>query len=405
MDVATFGSTCSPTSAQYVKNLNAQEFAGKYPRAAEVIVKSHYVDDLLDSFWTTQEAVDVINEVKLVHSFGGFEIRNFLSNRMEVLQGIGECSHEAIKDLALEREGITESVLGMRWIPSEDMFTYTFTLRNDLQLILKNGHVPTKREVLKVVMSLFDPLGLLSFFLVHGKILIQDCWTSGLFWDDPIGDELCERWIRWTKFFPQLDTLHIPRCYFQDPYPKDLKGLQVHIFVDASEAAYSCVAYFRLPVGQGFQVSLISAKTKVAPLKALSIPKLELKAAVLGVRLLDSILKSHTLPISKRFFWTDSTTVLAWIQSDHRKYLKFVAVRVGEILMMSDQTEWRWVPTKLNIADDAIKWKSEPNLNSNSPWFCGQSFLQDAEEHWPAARRFATVSEENHPVQVHTTPT
>ncbi|XP_058467108.1 uncharacterized protein LOC131440034 [Malaya genurostris] len=403
MDVATFGSTCSPTSAQYIKNLNAQEFAHKYPRAADVIMKSHYVDDLLDSFRTIQEAVEVINEVKLVHSLGGFEIRNFRSNSVKVLKEIGAHPIGDCKDLTLDRRGVTESVLGMSWIPSEDMFTYTFILRDDLQQILEKGRIPTKREVLKVVMSLFDPLGLLSFFLVHGKILIQDCWACGLSWDDPIGDELCERWRRWTNLFPQLSDLRIPRCYFKQPFPSDFSGLQVHIFVDASEVAYSCVAYFRLPVQQGLQVSLIAAKTKVAPLKTLSIPRLELKAAVLGVRLLDSIIKSHTLTISQRFLWTDSSTVLAWIQSDHRKYPKFVAVRVGEILMSSDPQEWRWIPTKMNIADDATKWKSDMNLRSNSQWFRGHSILWEDDANWPAPRKFTTVPEENTPVLLHVT--
>ncbi|XP_062704441.1 uncharacterized protein LOC134286784 [Aedes albopictus] len=171
MDVATFGSTCSPVSVQFVKDLNAAEFSEQYPRAAVAITKHHYVDDYLDSFQTVQEATEVVNEVKLVHSKGGFELRNFLSNSGEVLQGIGEKSGDPIKELALERAENTESVLGMKWMPSVDCFTYTVNFREDLQWILNRNHVPTKREILRVVMSLFDPLGLVSFFLIQGKVL------------------------------------------------------------------------------------------------------------------------------------------------------------------------------------------------------------------------------------------
>ena len=201
MDVATFGSTCSPTSAQYIKNRNAQDFANDFPRAAVAIVENHYVDDYLDSFRTIQEAVEVANEVKLVHSRGGFELRNFSSNSEQVLQGIGETSDSVAKDLVLVR-GDVESVLGMKWLPKDDTFTYTFTMREDLRPVLANGHIPTKREVLKVVMSLFDPLGLISFYLVHGKILIQEIWASGCSWDETIGNDLYVRWRQWTNMFP-----------------------------------------------------------------------------------------------------------------------------------------------------------------------------------------------------------
>ncbi|XP_058828571.1 uncharacterized protein LOC131688382 [Topomyia yanbarensis] len=405
MDVATFGSTCSPASAQYVKNINAAEFACQYPRASEAIQKRHYVDDYLDSFQTIQEATEVIEEVKTVHSRGGFELRNFRSNSIDVLRGIGETPAEGSKYLLLERNESAESVLGMRWIPKDDAFTYTFALRGDLQPILADGHTPTKREVLKILMSLFDPLGFIGFFLIHGKILMQDIWASGSDWDDQINADLYQRWKRWTDLFPQLDSIRIPRCYFRPPFPKDIHHLQVHVFVDASEAAYSCVAYFRLPTETGIEVSLIGAKSKVAPLKPLTVPKLELKAAVLGVRYLESIQNYHTFEIKQRYLWTDSTTVLAWITSDHRRYNKFVAFRVGEILSSTDQKEWRWLPSKLNAADEATKWNSGPNLQSDGVWFTGQSFLRKPESMWPEPKPASTTREESLNIHHQNSPT
>ncbi|XP_062699293.1 uncharacterized protein LOC134284458 [Aedes albopictus] len=180
IEVTMFGSTCSPSSAQFVKNANAEQYAQHYPRAAAAIKEHHYVDDYLDSFRTIDEAVRVVNDVKFVHSKGGFEIRNFLSNEDEVLRRTGEIEPDSSKDFALVRSETTESVLGMKWIPADDIFTYTFSIRDDLKPILDENHVPTKREVLKVVMSLFDPLGFVSFFLVHGKVLMQDVWASGI---------------------------------------------------------------------------------------------------------------------------------------------------------------------------------------------------------------------------------
>ncbi|XP_062717003.1 uncharacterized protein LOC134292164 [Aedes albopictus] len=395
MDVATFGATCSPASAQHVKNLNAQEHAKEFPRAAAAITNNHYVDDYLDSFKTTREAIEVINEVKIVHSQGGFTLRHFLSNEADVLHGIGELPEESTKMLSLQRGEKTESVLGMKWLPKEDVFVYSVALRDDLSKILVDEYVPTKREVLKVVMSLFDPLGFISFFLIHGKILIQDIWARGTQWDEKITEDLYVRWRQWTSLFAELGTLRIPRCYFHSPFPANFETLQLHIFVDASEAAYSCVAYFRLEVGETVQVAFVSSKTKVAPLKTISIPRLELKAAVLGTRMLNTIKDQHTFPIARQIIWSDAGVCLAWIRSkNHRRYHQFVSVRVGEILMATDPQDWRWIPSKINVADLATKWKNGPQLSMDNPWFEGVEFLHKSEEQWPEERPLPDTSEE-----------
>lgn len=288
MDVATFGPTCSPASAQFIKNLNADEFSNDFPRAAVAIKYHHYVDDYLDSFESVNEAVEVVNEVKLVHLKGGFTLRRFLSNFPEVLHKIGRNEEPESKNLDLERGEQSESVLGMKWVPLEDLFLYAFGSREDLQHVLLEQHIPTKREIARVVMSLFDPLGFIAFFLVHGKILLQDIWLKGTEWDENVPDDIYEKWRQWASFFEHLNQLRIPRCYFRSPFPKNLDTLQLHVFVDASEAAYACVAYLRLETDDGIQVPLVGAKVKVAPLKTLSITRLELKAAVLGTRILAS---------------------------------------------------------------------------------------------------------------------
>ncbi|XP_062701849.1 uncharacterized protein LOC115265478 [Aedes albopictus] len=402
MDVATFGSTCSPASAQYVKNLNAHQFSEEYPRATEAITKKHYVDDYLDSFHTTEEAIEVVKEVMLVHSKAGFTLRHFLSNEQSVLQGIGETSESQPKDMDLERGGRTESVLGMKWMPFEDVFVYAFGLREDLMYVLQETHVPTKREVARVVMSLFDPLDSIAFYLVHGKILLQDIWAKGTAWDQVIPDDLNKRWQQWTNYFESLQQLRIPRCYFH-PFPSmNSSRIELHLFVDASEAAYACVVYFRLEDENGIQLALVGAKVKVAPLKTLSIPRLELKAAVIGVRLLDTIQNQHTYPICQRYCWSDSGTVLAWIRShDHRRFHKFVAVRVGEILTSTEQNEWRWVPSKQNVADLATKWGTGPQISMDSPWFQGPNFLYDSKENWPRQRPITSTEVELRPAHSH----
>lgn len=143
-------------------------------------------------------------------------------------------------------------------------------------------------------MSFFDPLGLLGFLLVHGKILLQDIWRAGTQWDEEVEEEHWNRWRDWTSLLRQVSDIRIPRCYFPEATELHYKRLQLHVFVDASEAAYAAVAYFRIADPNGIvRCVLVSTKTKVAPLKPLSIPRLELQAAVLGTRLMRFVQDSH----------------------------------------------------------------------------------------------------------------
>ncbi|XP_058819710.1 uncharacterized protein LOC131682338 [Topomyia yanbarensis] len=396
MDVATFGATCSPCSAQFVKNLNAKEHSRQYPVAADAIIRKHYVDDYLDSADDVDEAVKLAHEVKLVHSLGGFHLRNWLSNSTEVLARVGERDPVTEKCLQLDKNSSTERVLGMYWKPVDDVFTFTTTLA-------VGAEHPTKRQALRVVMSPFDPAGLLCFFLIHGKVLIQELWRAKTTWDQLIPEELLGKWMRWTSLFKHLDPISIPRCYFPQRSVKDILSLQLHIYVDASEEAYACVAYFRAVFPDGISVALVGGKSKVAPLKAHSIPRLELMAAVIGVRLMKTILTGHSLVVEKTVLWCDSKTVLAWINSDHRRYRQFVACRVGEILSKSEAKQWRWISSRKNVADDATKWGKGPCLSSGGRWFRGDNDLYLPEDQWTidADSVGATTDEELRSCLVH----
>ncbi|XP_065080573.1 uncharacterized protein LOC135703310 [Ochlerotatus camptorhynchus] len=403
MDVAIFGATCSPSSAQYIKNLNAREFEAEFPRAVAAIVHYHYVDDYLDSFSTAEEAVKVGSEVKRIHAEGGFEIRNFLSNDPAIAVQVGAESMEPEKSIKAEKGENVESVLGMKWIPSGDELTYTFVLREDLKHALDDSHTPTKREVLRVVMSLFDPLGLISFFLIHGRTLMQDIWASGADWDEPINNTLCGQWKRWTALLSELNLVRIPRCYFFGAGYETYSTLEIHVFVDASRSAYASVVYFRVDTTQGPAVALVAGKAKVAPLKMMSIPRLELQGAVLGSRLLNSVMAMHKLPVTRRVLWTDSEIVLAWLRSDNRKYQQFVGFRVAEILSTTDVQEWRKIESELNVADQATKWGGGPNFNVDNPWFRGPKFLSKPESFWPQQRTVPySTEEEIRKMNVHT---
>ncbi|KXJ69602.1 hypothetical protein RP20_CCG026464 [Aedes albopictus] len=403
MDVATFGATCSPCSAQFIKNKNAQEHAVLFPRAATAIIENHYVDDFLDSTDTVEEAAQLVDQVKSIHAAAGFEIRKFRSNAPEVLEAIGEPEAFSEKPITSDKQAETERVLGLVWDPVEDIFTFDVScLRN--QRLLNTCVAPTKRQVLQLLMRLFDPLGFISHYTIHGKILMQEIWRSGTNWDDPIADNLLDMWYRWLELLALIGDVQVPRCYFRDLPSNSLCELQVHVFVDAGESAYACIGYVRIVCSGETRCSLVASKTKVAPLKPLSVPRLELQAAMIGARLMQTICSSLTLPISKRYLWTDSSTVLAWLRSDSRRYHQFVGFRVGEILSLSSVEEWRYVPSSQNPADEATKWVSGPTFDQHNRWFSGPDFLVRNDEEWPietSNSRQNTTSEELRSIFLH----
>ncbi|XP_062538287.1 uncharacterized protein LOC134206576 [Armigeres subalbatus] len=271
----------------------------------------------------------------------------------------------------------------MWWDTTADCFTYKLSSRHNAEL-LSGCKRPTKREVLRTLMMVFDPIGLISHFLMFLRSLLQEIWRASVDWDEEIHDSHYEKWLLWLKVLPRVSDIKIPRCYRNLTSIGGATVVQMHTFVDASENGFAAVVYLRFQEGDNVDIALAGAKTRVAPLKFLSIPRSELQAAVIGVRLADTILGSLSIMIHKRVFWTDSRDVMCWLHSDHRRYSQYVGVRVSEILETTELREWRWVPTKLNSADDGTKWKSMPDLSSRSRWFRGPDFLKHPEEKWPA---------------------
>ena len=381
MQVMIFGAISSPYVAQEIKNRNADEFKNEYPEACQAIISKHYMDDYLDSVDGIDEAIRRAQEVALVHSKGGFEIRNWMSNSPEVLRALpAEAVAQRGMELAFNEEEF-QRVLGVVWSPENDIFTFSTAFpRVDQRLVTGEKH-PSKREVLKLIMSVFDPLGLLAVMTIRGKILMQDLWRAGVSWDSAIPENLKAKWETWLADLKMATEIRIPRCYTLGI--GKIRNVELHIFCDASEQAFAAAGYLRLEGESGRRTVLVMAKSKVAPVKQLTIPKLELQAAVMGSRLAQTIIDLHTLKICKRVFWTDSQTVVKWIRSEARKHPPFVINRISEILDTTAVEEWRWVPTKQNVADDATRDTNHIEITSSSRWYNGPEFLALDEDDWP----------------------
>ncbi|XP_058122772.1 uncharacterized protein LOC131293707 [Anopheles ziemanni] len=397
--VMTFSAACSPSSAQYVKNINAERFEEQFPRAVSCIKNEHYVDDMLTSVETEEEAIELAEQVRLIHAQGGFEIRNWVSNSFNVAAHLRK---EQPCDLSLNMcsETHKEKVLGMWWDIATDSFTFRLSPKHDKQL-LSGERFPTKREVLRTLMMIYDPMGLIGCFLIFVKILLQEIWRAGLGWDQEIIGTISEKWSMWVTYLPEALKVSIPRCY-RNTTSASVQHVQLHVFCDASEYAMATVAYFRFKEGDTIECALIGSKTRVAPIKFASIPRLELQAALIGSRFSATILQEHRINIAKCVYWTDSKNVISWLRSDHRRYSQFVAFRVGEILEHTEVTDWRWLPTKMNVADEGTKWQRFPDLGPSSRWFRGPDFLREPEQQWPGAQAsIEETAEELRPKLLH----
>ncbi|XP_044573068.1 uncharacterized protein LOC123257551 [Drosophila ananassae] len=172
-----------------------------------------------------------------------------------------------------------------------------------------------------------------------------------------------------------------PRHYFGSGL---VKTIEMHVFVDASQSAFASVVYWRITYEDGdVQVKFVCAKTKCAPMRTMTIPWLELQAAVLGMRLMDTVRQHHSVAIAETVLWTDSKTVLRWIGSTHRRYKQFVGNRVAEILESTKVAHWRWLPSADNVADDATRAQRSVDLSEESRWLRRPAFLRRPAGSWP----------------------
>ena len=228
-------------------------------------------------------------------------------------------------------------------------------------------------------------MGLISPTLVVAKILFQRLWLAGIEWDDPLPPDIQHAWLQWRTQICQLQQLRIPRCIttsrVHDPC------YQLCGFSDASERAYAAVVYLRAVGSNGStMVNLVTGKTKVAPLKPLSLPRLELSAAWLLARLLKRIGDVLSSLNPEVLALTDSLITLQWIRGHPSRWKTFVANRVSEIQDLCPPVHWRYVPSKDNPADCASRGLNADELCNFKLWWNGPSWLQQGTSSPPQPR-------------------
>lgn len=365
LTTVTYGTTSAPYLAVRTLIQLAEDEENNYPRAAVIARQDFYVDDLMTGFDSIDEAKEVQQELIDMLQTGSFNLRKWKSNCLDLVNALPADLQE--KHFLDMKETDTQKTLGLHWAPISDTFRFK------TNLVTEKFH--TKRSILSQVARIYDPLGWLTPVTIKTKLLLQNLWVNENKWDEPVPSDIEKEWLEILNTLPQVEEILIPRWIFTQ---SSCQRIELHGFCDASEKAYGAAVYTRVIDADGnIKVSLLTAKSKVAPLKMKkTLPRLELCGAVLASKLLKQSENALKMQATHSFAWTDSMIALAWIKGDPGRWENFVANRVGEILENTPANIWSHVKSSDNPADLISRGIAPELLKTMSLWWEGPEWLQ-----------------------------
>ena len=379
----TYGTASAPFLATRVLQQLAIDESASLPLAAEIVRRDMYVDDCISGGKSEGEVKTQIQQLIQIMKRAGLSLRKFASNSPNALEHVPVELRETQDILSIDEEEIIKT-LGLHWNTSTDHFLFKVKILNP-----ETESPLTKRLLLSEISKIFDPMGWLSPVIITTKIIMQDLWKEKTDWDEPPPTHIQSRWYQFKQDLPALEKIRIPRCF----QPMAADSLQLHGFCDASEKAYAAVVYVRANLHTGVTVSLISAKTKAAPVKPVSLPRLELCGALLLAELIESVQEALQLPFTSINAWTDSTIVLSWLNSNPSRWKTFVANRVCKIQEILSPSQWNHVSGLENPADCASRGLNPSELVEHPLWWSGPKWLRD-EDPIPYSNSNSQVTED-----------
>lgn len=363
LTTVTYGMACGPYNAIRAMqqcgrdNYKMVNDASRAVAARDSIEKDFYVDDYLASTASTESAIELATDVDSVLQQGHFHLRKWRSNDAHVLAQIAN-NGTSMEEIELKSTETT--VLGLHWNPNTDELFY--------KINLVDSPSNTKRLILSDTGSLYDPTNMLAPVIIVAKMFIQTLWLAGLDWDTPLPTPLLNEWLAFRRGLVKLEAIRIPRWLGLRP---DIRP-HLHGFCDASGRAYAAVIYLCSTNQRGERTSmLITSKTKVAPVKTSTIPRLELCAAQLLTATMINVRQALNLADAPYSMWTDSTIVLGWLRKHPSTLNVYVANRVSYIQQHTDVLHWHHIRTQFNPADCASRGITAEALCNHSLWWHG----------------------------------
>jgi hypothetical protein len=268
-------------------------------------------------------------------------------------------------------------ILGIAWNYVKDKMYFDFTTLMSPKMLLN------KMELLRILHSLYDPMGILIPFTITGKLALQMCSRQGLTWKAKLPDDIREAWDPWMAQVQELNGYSFIRTIIPGEQPNKTNK-QIHVFADASKDAYAAVAYMRCESNGKATVRFIHAKLRVRPVKAAhTIPRMELLAIELGLQLVKKIYKTFKIETNSLYIWTDSRACHDWLRIEARALQVFIKNRVLKVRQFLKLKQVKWVPGVLNPADSATRGISAAQLRMDKHWLQGPDFLQGHQDTWP----------------------
>ena len=380
MTVHLFGASSSPSCANFALRKTADDFGQQFcEKAGQTVKNNFYVDDCLRSEDSEEVAIQLVDDLKRLCSLGGFKLTKFVSTSRGLMKTLPKEDHgKDVTSINLDFDTLPQTrALGVHWDMDSDTFSFTASLMD---------RPVTKRGILSTVSSVYDPIGIAAPFILCGRLVLQNLCRLRLDWDDDIPNEQKKIWQNWLGEFHILSQLQVNRCFKPPGFGKTV-FCQLHHFSDASESAYGVVSFLRM-VNEDGQVHccFVYGKAKVAPLKAVTIPRLELMGAVAAVRINRKLQKALSMSVDETVFWTDSTTVLGYIENRTTRFHRFVSNRLEMIHDGSSPLQWRYVSSEANPADDASRGRQTKR------WLEGPAFLWKDTSEWPRRPEIRVVA-------------
>ena len=370
MNRVTFGVRSSPYLAVRALQQTAEDFSSPDTVRHYHVHNSIYVDDLLAGAEDTASAVELYKDLRALLLEGGFDLKKWRSSSEEVLKAIPTALTEVMpqQEMIDHHASAYPKTLGIAWDSRRDVMA--------AQVQLPEEYVSTKRGIISDTAKSFDVLGWLAPFIIRMKILFQELWKlkDKIGWDDPLENYLADQHKEWREQLSVLKCLTLPRCYFT---PGAVVSVQLHGFSDASEAACAAAVYLRATYDNGTtSCRLVVAKTRVTPIKTVTMPRLELCAAEMVADLLFTTQQTLQIPDVELWGWSDSTIAIAWLRQSPSKFKTYVANRVASAARSLSQEAWLHVPTAENPADCASRGISAQDLKDHLLWWNGPPWLQ-----------------------------